>query len=300
MHTNQRESIVSTMIEVKTVYKNKMLINPDDLIGKKIIKKGIYDKKNIEIMRSILSCIDQPVLLDIGANIGNHTVALASYCSGIFAYEPQKEVYSILKKNIINNKLSNVTALNYGISDIDDQLKLYINTVGNNGGTSFCRNLKSDRHEVQIAEVRVGDDVIRDLGIKSVDFIKIDVEGFEAKVISGLKNTIKNHRPFVALEWGQERQSDEDKPKIKYIRDDLFSDYQAFEVINLSSKGYWKHRKGINLMRIIYKFTGNNFYLIPSTMGIEVKDLILIPSEKIPLIQAAGLIKRHRQLPASG
>ena len=278
------------IVKAKTIYKDKLLVYADDLIGKNIIEKGIYDKRQIEAIRIILSHMKSPVFLDIGANIGNHTVAFAPFCSKVYAFEPQEKTGSILQKNIHENKLLNVTVLPYGLSDTTDQLELHINMTGNNGMSSFCNGHNGNVCEKQTAKVNIGDNIIRELGIQSVDFIKIDVEGFEAKVLNGLQNTIKKHQPFICLEWNRGCIGDEDKSKVDYICNNLLLDYTVYKIADISGKKYWAEKKFGNIKRILHRLTRNNLYLIPVTMNHTLQNIILIPREKASIIQKTSLI----------
>lgn len=129
-------------------------------------------------------------MLDIGGNIGNHAVFFALFCNAeVTTFEPQSAIYKILQKNIELNA-PEIVAHNVvlGESDIMATIKEY--DESNTGAT-------------QISEESCGDIKVcplDEIGFKDVDFIKIDVEGFEAKVLKGGRETIIRSRPILWLE----------------------------------------------------------------------------------------------------
>ena len=64
-------TVTSSLGHHVTVYRN-------DHVGNKIVKHGLYEKENLELLLKLLATLSQPVVLDIGANIGNHTLAFAT------------------------------------------------------------------------------------------------------------------------------------------------------------------------------------------------------------------------------
>ena len=77
------------LIVVENLYKQKILLNPKDTIGKKILLDGIYDKTGLYFIENILSKLHQPIVFDIGANIGNHALRMGEYCDVLYLFEPQ-------------------------------------------------------------------------------------------------------------------------------------------------------------------------------------------------------------------
>ena len=86
---------------VTTRYGHQMRIIENDLIGEEIIKKGIFDRTGIELLRFLLPKIPEAVVLDIGANIGNHSVAIASYVKQLYCFEVQPKLLALLEEKKI-------------------------------------------------------------------------------------------------------------------------------------------------------------------------------------------------------
>jgi FkbM family methyltransferase len=139
---------------------------------------------------------EQAVILDIGANIGNHSVfwATSGGARQIIAFEPVVETYRMLRRNIeINGLEKTITAYNIALGDKKSLGEIADLCPHNIGGTS----------------IRVGNGMIKidaldnmNLAIDKykIDFVKIDVEGFELHVLRGIIGTITKYKPIIFLE----------------------------------------------------------------------------------------------------
>ena len=126
------------------------------------------------------------VCLDIGANIGCHSVILSNYFSKVYAFEPQKEVFKLLKKNITVNGCKNVVINNFGLSDKESTAKMKCfneNKSVNIGGIGIT----DDENGCETIKIKTLDS----LNIQNIGFIKIDVEGHEYNAFIGGLSTIK-------------------------------------------------------------------------------------------------------------
>ncbi|MFW2831522.1 FkbM family methyltransferase [Sphingomonas sp. ID0503] len=132
------------------------------------------------------------VVIDAGANIGNHTVFFSKVLGAaeVWAFEVMRETYRILERNIELNDLKNVRPLNVGLGAREGRANLSRFKLSNIGGT-----------EVTVAEdglypIRA----IDSFDIPKVDFIKIDVEGGQIDVLEGAKETLGRCKPLVWVE----------------------------------------------------------------------------------------------------
>jgi FkbM family methyltransferase len=126
--------------------------------------------------------------LDIGANVGLWSRDLVQHFDRVVAFEPVAMFRECLEKNVPNSKL---WISPYALGDQDTTVRMNI-TQGNTGHT-----------HVDPASIGQGDtQIVRldNLAIEDVDYIKIDCEGFEYRVLQGAEQTIKNHRPVVVIE----------------------------------------------------------------------------------------------------
>ena len=160
-----------------------------------------FDWLGLSVIERALSRMDRPIALDIGANIGNHTLVMAHYCEEVHSFEPLLRTRTTLKDNVLRNGADNVFLYDFGLSDRNDTLELFISPDANAGATTLVRELARNGGGKVRVPVRVGDAVLEDAGVRRVDLIKVDVEGFEARAILGLRRTIARDRPLVFLEW---------------------------------------------------------------------------------------------------
>lgn len=137
-------------------------------------------------------------VVDIGANRGQFTLAAASIvgpCGQIISFEPNPSQAEILRRDLERNGIRNVALHEIGLGDEDAILPLCVPHV-NSGNASFG-GFASEGDIVEGLRVRVGDDVLE--GTKP-DLIKIDVEGFELRVLRGLRRLITSARPIILTE----------------------------------------------------------------------------------------------------
>lgn len=166
-------------------------INPDDAVISGALTFGTYEISETEIFKSCLK--PGMTVVDVGANIGYYTVmaALAIGNNGhVIAYEPAPENFSFLKSNISLNKLSNVIAVQKALSDHSGIETLYL-TENNKGTHSFANNRKVKKSITVPTDTL--DNSLEKMGTEHVDIIKMDVEGAEPMVISGMDKTLSQN-----------------------------------------------------------------------------------------------------------
>lgn len=142
--------------------------------------------------------LSDKVVLDIGANIGNHSLYFANECNAkkVFAFEPIPQTFKILDKNIqINSFEDRIYAYNCACGDKKCFAKNPNYDLKNIGGTCLEETQEGDINVITIDDL----DIQEKIGL-----IKIDVEGFEKKVILGALKTIEKNKPMIVLEsWYQ-------------------------------------------------------------------------------------------------
>lgn len=129
--------------------------------------------------------------VDIGSNSGHFTNILSKISNKVYSFEPIKYLYQS-QKEIFKNK--NVKVFNYAIGNRKSVKKFFIPKNNDPESSFFLRNKNSDEILVNILPA---DSFLKNC---RVDFIKIDVEGFESEVIKGLKNIIKKNKTIFLIE----------------------------------------------------------------------------------------------------
>ncbi|WP_185207166.1 FkbM family methyltransferase [Chryseobacterium sp. C3] len=177
-----------------------------------IFKNGIYEKDIIDDMYNELD--KGKIMLDIGSNIGQHSLILSSYCKEIYAFEPIPKVYQQFNRSIAKNNIKNIKTFNLGISN-RKETKEFNFIEDHAGASSFI-----DRANEHTNKITVKTDTLENIiGEIHFDLMKIDVEGYEAVVILGNKEIILKNRPVIFLEYDRQWISEEGS----YTPDDLFN-----------------------------------------------------------------------------
>jgi FkbM family methyltransferase len=170
----------------------------------KIYYYGSHEASTLRLLRKILEAQAtkgiEPVYLDIGTNIGQHLIAVASKAKRAYGFEPWDKVRDVALKLIALNDFNHVEVLPFGLSDTAAHLPYFPPATGNLGIGSFMSEAQDTGKPITL-EVRKGDDVINQMGIKP-SVLKIDTEGFEAFVLKGLRQTLEACRPAVIFELG--------------------------------------------------------------------------------------------------
>lgn len=173
-----------------------MLFNRHDrFVGRSLDRYGEYCESEAALLRSVLRPGD--IVVEAGANIGTHTVAMAKALEGtgrIIAFEPQRLVFQLLCANLALNELYNVEARPVGLGKAPGRVKLPVALPGqeyNFGGVSL------GGHEAGEA---VSIETIDAMNLRSCRLIKADVEGMEQDVLLGAEATIRRCRPMLYLE----------------------------------------------------------------------------------------------------
>lgn len=174
------------------------VVNPHDCyVGQAIATYGEYCEHEVELFSRIVKPGD--TVVEVGANIGAHTVPLAQLVGAhgrVYAFEPQHIVFQNLCANIALNSLLNVCTYSQAAGAASGQATLPAvdyTKLGNFGGIEL-QNLGQGT-TVPVARL---DDVLTDLS--NIRLFKLDVEGWEQSVLEGAPNLIARHRPVLYLE----------------------------------------------------------------------------------------------------
>lgn len=139
-------------------------------------------------------------ILDIGANIGCTAILFGELSKNVYAFEPSPTTFTFLEKNILKSEIKNIFPLNAGLGAERGESTLTFPPTFRAGGFVSNQTQASVGHTVEKIVIRQLDEVVNSLDLQAIDFIKIDVEGFEGHVLRGAKKTLSSHRPVVVLE----------------------------------------------------------------------------------------------------
>lgn len=152
-------------------------------------------------------CPTGGVVFDIGANIGHWTVQMAHAVGNsgqVYAFEPIPLVHDALTKTLRINMLRQAQLCNKALSNSNGTSTFSIEDF--NSGASKLGEVKQGAQQIDVETMRL-DDFCSEQNINHIDFIKIDVEGFESSVLQGARDTLNRLKPALIMETGHEDQS---------------------------------------------------------------------------------------------
>jgi len=137
-------------------------------------------------------------IIDVGAHIGLFTVYASQFCKNgkIFSYEPVKENFELLKENISLNALSNAYIFNNAVFDNTGSIKIYLNEKDQAAHSSYHKSEKCI--EVNAVSIK---DIIDINKIEYCNFLKLDCEGLEFKILNGIDDKYFNKIKKMCLEY---------------------------------------------------------------------------------------------------
>ena len=155
--------------------------------------------------RALAQVLNWEFAIDIGANIGLWSKDLSEYFNNTVCFEPNKKCIECLEKNI--NKKKSVI-YNHALGSVNKQMDLY--TPSYSGGSSFINNTKIGKNEdgskiygkfsETTSKQKTIIKTLDSFNFQYVDFIKIDVQGFELEVLKGAHKTLKENNPIICIE----------------------------------------------------------------------------------------------------
>jgi FkbM family methyltransferase len=249
--------------------------NLNSLLDWSVFFYGAYCRNELYILRDVAAVLrkeqSRPFsFYDVGANIGHHSLFMAPRVDRVFAFEPFETVRAKIHEKIERNRLTNVTVFPVGFGDADAELDFFEPKGANGGAGTFMAGPGAPSRNVRKLSVRRGDDFCEGRGLPPLDLLKMDVEGFEIRVLRGLKERIRQDRPVILMEV-----SDQTRAEMKSedeFRKCLYENARVFEVgcVSISSS---------------YRLKSFRF----STSG----EILVVPEEKLPTLE--GIIPAARR-----
>jgi FkbM family methyltransferase len=181
-------------------------------IDRHILSEGFFEKGVLDLLRDMCQRTGRTgLMIDIGANIGNHTVGLAPIFERVESIEPHPVLFRVLEANTIYNHLGHVRCHNIGLANEDasgtltesrdnhalnrirERSQLAPETFGLTAadfGNEYAVQLRSSLEFVQAFAPQL-----------NRAFIKIDVEGMEQEIITAILPLLQEYKPLVGFEW---------------------------------------------------------------------------------------------------
>lgn len=187
------------------------LFNHHDLgVGWQLVNLSAYDAEQMNILAHMVQAAPpDPVILDVGANIGVTAVVFARKAGAggrVHAFEPQRVMFHMLAGNIALNSLDNTHCHHQAVGASVGSARIpcldYRRQAGF-GSVELNREVQSDAFQQALGgrfeEVPMVS--IDSMNLPRVDLIKLDVEGMEADVLAGAQRTLREQRPLIFMEY---------------------------------------------------------------------------------------------------
>jgi len=173
--------------------------------------------------------------LDVGANIGNHSLFFSSIFDQVIGFEPNPKTYKLLEIN--TSDVSNISIFNFGLSDTNSEATMYSLPINVGGSTIIKKDeqapIASSLYKIQLRQ-------LDDLGIVSkVRLIKIDVEGHELSVLRGSEKVIRENRPFVLFEYIPSSEFSSDSDVMKLLKEFGYKEFFTLQKNQLNVPNRW-------------------------------------------------------------
>lgn len=253
-----------------------------DLISMDIMTKGRYALDECENLQNFVfsKLSNKRTCLDIGANIGNHSLFFSDFFDSVLSFEPNPITFKVLSINA--DLVKNIIPINIGASDIKRQVTVRHNAY--NSGATMIENdgpvlSGNDDTLVQFNLDRFDDYLSSDI-LSNVDFIKLDVEGHELFALNGLRNALTINNPVVAFECSEEEFSNGTTPVMNLLKSYGYSFFYEFERKVRFNSITSRFKLAERFVRLVF---GEQNYTFQRPSHFQAKDYGLIIGSKYSL-----------------
>lgn len=184
---------------------------------------GLYEKDYLEVFIQWLSenNLIRGCAIDVGANIGNHSVFFSKYFKRVMAFEPSPLIFKVLN---LNAELSEGTikCFPFGVSESSRKVQFF--TPKN---THICssrivdKEIEEPNNSIMVDLVAL--DEMKEIISEEVGLLKIDVEGHELQVLNGARNLIETNHPIIIFEQHKKQFKNGSSPCIELLKDFNYS-----------------------------------------------------------------------------
>lgn len=193
---------------LKRLRHGQFLLLEGDMVCRYQSKHGEWSETEVDLYRDILSA--ESNVIEVGSHIGSHTIPLSRVChlGTVITYEAQRFIHALLSANLMLNARTNViakhacgwhenTVLELEMCDYSESWNYGNFSVEK--GYSYEKQFSGKTTKDFVPAWRIDDDP-HVAQLPSVDFIKLDAEGAEMRVLEGAMETIRKHWPIVYVE----------------------------------------------------------------------------------------------------
>lgn len=205
-HPEAGEPVSETCRLLRGWHGNFLGLRTDTGISEHIASTGVWEKTSVAVFERYAR--DARLILDIGANIGHHSVVLSRLLGPggrLFAFEPQMQMYNLLNANLVLNGCTNVEPHRIALGAAPQRLRMHpisYDSFANFGALGVQPGTDAATGSGEVIDVMCLDDFVdeRGLNVEAIDFIKMDVQSFELFTLQGGLRTLKAARPVLFFE----------------------------------------------------------------------------------------------------
>jgi FkbM family methyltransferase len=173
---------------------------------------GLYEPLQSYVFNTLIG--EGMVVIDGGANIGQYSLLAATkvgQSGAVHSFEPYRGNFEKLSRNVVNNGLGTVCQLSncalWGrdgeVSLVNPSSSLVRSYQTNNGAYQVCEEFEKDDSSLRVRSTTL-DTYVRERNIRSLDVIKLDVEGAERYVLDGAREVLAEYKPIVFMEVNEQ------------------------------------------------------------------------------------------------
>ena len=255
--------------------------------GSNVFTSGEFATMNI--LRDNIGVRNEPVIFDVGANIGNYTALLMTVFPNaqIHSFEPAKETFSNLQKNIAPNLArysGKVQLNNFGLSDSPTKATLHYDQLNSGIASLYNRQLDYfgiDYSKSETVELSTLDNYCAENNIDRIDFLKMDVEGHELSVLKGSAKMLAESRiDNIQIEFGGCNLDSR-----TYVRDFWNLLHDKFRMFYMLADSL---REIVNYQETLEVFTTTNYFFHKRSVGGRSKYYLSLNIIKITPANTTG------------
>lgn len=259
LYLPQRKLAKMAAIHLRT--RRQLAVFAFDDVSLQINAHGVYERQELETFFAWVESVRpglfrEATALDLGANIGNHSLFFADHFKQVHGFEPNERTFKVLALNA--ELVGNVTCHQVGLSDMAGTAHFRVNPA-NIGSSRVVASAAPGTSEVRLTTL---DAVTR--GLADIRLIKVDVEGHDYAALVGAKETIRSHQPIILFEQLAEDAAEGESATVALLKS---YGYRAFAVIRRHPRA----PAGLpTLLRAAFAFFGR--LISGETMEVEILD----------------------------
>jgi len=169
-----------------------MLIDTSDSYGIGVLKQGKIETPEDEFVKEIIK--PTWTVVDVGAHWGGFSILfgkLVGKSGKVFSFEPSSKNFKLLRKNIYLNRLEGIVQpFHFAVGDTKKVLKFPLAATSSGHNSLVRKNLPVKEYE-EVEQIKL-DEFLPSKGVERIDFLKMDIEGYEYFALKGAENLIRN------------------------------------------------------------------------------------------------------------